>query len=588
MLDKERVRELALKHALINAVRFGGKANFNAVISKIFAEDPSLRRYARDIVAIVREIVDYVNSLSLEEQKGLLQSKWPDALAVRKVEVPKKGIESLPPLPNDDKYDVIVLRFAPNPDFVLHLGSARPAIINYAYKLKYEMMGRRAKFILRFEDTDPRTKRPLPEAYDAIKEDLKWLGIKWDEEYIQSDRLEIYYKMARELIRRGGAYVAAIGTECTPDDLKKSRASGMPCKTRDYDPSYHLELFDKMLEGHFNEGEAVLAVKTDLNHPDPSVRDWIAMRIIDTHRHPHPRVGSKYIVWPTYNFAVSIDDHLMGITHVLRAQEHSINTIKQSYVFRHMGWKQPETIHFGRLRILGDIPLSKSRLRELGIKWDDIRLPTLAGLRNRGVQPEAIWNLILHVGIKPTDATISLENLFAENRRIIEPKANRYMAVFNPVKVIVEGVESDVVAKLPMHPSYPERGFREIRLSPINGKVEIFISGSDALGLRQGSIVRLMELFNIEVLEVSNDMIYARLHSLDVMTARRLGAQIIQWVPPNAIRIKVIKPIGLKLAEEHGLAEPAVRDIAIDEIVQFVRYGFVKKRSEDTFTYVHD
>ncbi|MCG2892961.1 MAG: glutamate--tRNA ligase family protein, partial [Vulcanisaeta sp.] len=217
-LDRERIRELALKHALINAVKFNGKANVNAVVSKVFAEDPSLRSVARDVVQVVREVVDYVNSLSIEEQRNLLLSKWPEALGERRVESYRKGIEDLPPLPNDTKYEVITLRFAPNPDFVLHLGSARPAIINYAYKLKYEKLGRRAKFILRFEDTDPRTKRPLLEAYDAIREDLRWLGIRWDEEYIQSDRLNIYYDIAREIIRRGGAYVAAKDSDCTPDD----------------------------------------------------------------------------------------------------------------------------------------------------------------------------------------------------------------------------------------------------------------------------------------------------------------------------------------------------------------------------------
>lgn len=247
------------------------------------------------------------------------------------------------------------------------------------------------KFILRFEDTDPRTKRPLPEAYDAIKEDLRWLGIKWDEEYVQSDRMGgIYYEIAKKILERGGgAYVAAKDSDCTPDDWKRSKVTGKPCRNRDADPSVNLELFDRMLEGgRYKEGEAVMVIKTDLQHPDPSVRDWVAMRIIDTTKYPHPRVGSKYIVWPTYNFSVSIDDHLMGITHILRAQEHSVNTTKQSFVYTHMGWGgQPEAIHFGRLKIVG-MTLSKTKLKALGIKWDDIRLPTLAGLRNRGIQPE--------------------------------------------------------------------------------------------------------------------------------------------------------------------------------------------------------
>ena len=586
-MDRDRIRDIALKHALINAVKFNGKASMNAVISKVFAEDPSLRSIAREVAQIVKEVVDYVNSLSLDEQRNLLMSRWPEALGERKVESYRKGIEGLPPLPNDSRYEVITLRFAPNPDFVLHLGSARPAIINYAYKLKYEGLGRRAKFILRFEDTDPRTKRPLPEAYDAIREDLKWLGIKWDEEYIQSDRMEIYYDIAKKIIERGGAYVAAKDTECTPDDWKRSKVTGKPCRNRDADPSINLELFDRMLEGRYGEGEAIMVIKTDLQHPDPSVRDWVAMRIIDTTKYPHPRVGSKYIVWPTYNFSVSIDDHLMGITHILRAQEHSVNTVKQSFVYAHMGWEQPEAIHFGRLKIVG-MTLSKTKLKSLGIKWDDIRLPTLAGLRNRGIQPEAIWNVILQVGVKPTDATISSANLFAENRKIIEPRANRYMAVIDPVKVIIEGVTEELTAKLPMHPSYPERGFRSITLKPVDGKVTVYIGRSDYEKVGVGSVIRLMELINIEVTSKGESQLITRVHSRDLENARKVNAPIIQWVPPDGSPIRVLRPEELKLIEDAGLAEPAVEQVANGEIVQFMRYGFVKKIEHGRFIYVHD
>ncbi|ADN51859.1 glutamate--tRNA ligase [Vulcanisaeta distributa] len=586
-VDKDRVKDIALKHALINAVKFNGKASMNAVISKVFAEDPSLRPMAKEVAQIVKEVIDYVNSLSIDEQRNLLMSKWPEALGERKVETYKKGIEDLPPLPNDSKYEVITLRFAPNPDFVLHLGSARPAIINYAYKLKYEGLGKKAKFILRFEDTDPRTKRPLPEAYDAIKEDLRWLGIRWDEEYIQSDRLGIYYEIARKILEKGGAYVAAKDSGCTPDDWKKSKVTGKPCKNRDADPSVNLELFDRMLEGHYKEGEAVMVIKTDLQHPDPSVRDWVAMRIIDTTKYPHPRVGSKYIVWPTYNFSVSVDDHLMGITHILRAQEHSVNTIKQSFIYVHMGWEQPEAIHFGRLKIVG-MTLSKTKLKALGIKWDDIRLPTLAGLRNRGIQPEAIWNIMLQVGVKPTDATISSANLFAENRKIIEPKANRYMAVIDPIKVIIEGVTEELTAKLPMHPSYPERGFRTLTLKPINNEITVFISKSDYDKAGPGSVIRLMELANIEVMSKGSDSLTARIHSRDLESARRVNAPIIQWVPPNGLPMRVVRPEDLKLVEDVGLAEPGVEQVSNGEIIQFMRYGFVKKVERDRFIYVHD
>ncbi len=408
-----------------------------------------------------------------------------------------------------------------------------------------------------------------------------------DEEYVQSDRMGIYYDIAKKIIERGGAYVAAKDTECTPDDWKRSKATGKPCRNRDADPSINLELFDRMLEGRYGEGEAIMVIKTDLQHPDPSVRDWVAMRIIDTTKYPHPRVGSKYIVWPTYNFSVSVDDHLMGITHILRAQEHSVNTVKQSFIFKHMGWEQPEAIHFGRLKIVG-MTLSKTKLKSLGIKWDDIRLPTLAGLRNRGIQPEAIWNVILQVGVKPTDATISSANLFAENRKIIEPRANRYMAVIDPVKVIIEGITEELTAKLPMHPSYPERGFRTITLKPVDDKVMVFIGRSDYDKAGVGSVIRLMELINIEVASKGEGQLIARVHSRDLESARRVNAPIIQWVPPNGLPIRVLRPEDLKLIEDAGLAEPAVEQVANGEVVQFMRYGFVKRVGHDRFIYVHD
>ncbi len=252
-----------------------------------------------------------------------------------------------------------------------------------------------------------------------------------------------------------------------------------------------------------------------------------------------------------------------------------------------MGWEQPEAIHFGRLKIVG-MTLSKTKLKALGIKWDDIRLPTLAGLRNRGIQPEAIWNIMLQVGVKPTDATISSANLFAENRKIIEPRANRYMAVIDPVKVVIEGVTEELTARLPMHPSFPERGFRTITLKPVDDKVTVFISKPDHDKAGPGSVIRLMELVNIEVMSKGEGALVARIHSKDLESARKVNAPIIQWVPPDGLPIRVIRPDDLKLIEDTGLAEPAVEQVSNGEIIQFMRYGFVKKVGHDKFIYVHD
>ncbi|MFB6489766.1 MAG: glutamate--tRNA ligase [Thermoproteus sp. AZ2] len=571
------LEDIALKYALANAVKYGGRANPGAVMSKIMAEMPELRPRAREVKAVVEAVVEKVNAMSLEEQKALLASRWPEALEEKKkAEEKRPGIESLQPLPEAEKG--VVVRFAPNPDFVLHLGSARPAILNYAYRLKYG-----GKFILRFEDTDPRIKRPLVteevNAYDAIREDLKWLGVRPDEEYIQSSRMEIYYEYAKKLIELGGAYVDL----CKPEEWRRLRNAGKACPHREQSADENLELWEKMLRGDFGEGEAVLRVKTDLAHPDPSVRDWVAFRIIDTSKAPHPLVGDKYIVWPTYNFAVSIDDHLMGVTHVLRAQEHSVNTTKQSYIFKHFGWRQPVTIHFGRLKIEGG-SLSKSKLKALKLKYDDITLPTLAGLRNRGILPEAIWELILSVGIKPSDSTVSMANLYAINRKLLDPRANRYMFVADPVKLYINLSERRAV-KLPMHPGAPERGYRTYELGP--GEISVYISRRD-LGL---GAFRLMEFINAKVVGQIGDGYRAEPIGASVEEARRLGLPIIQWVPEGGLGAAVVRPEGIgKIVREEGLVEPHASALAEGEAVQFVRYGFVKLSDKKrlTFTYIHE
>ncbi|MEM2025114.1 MAG: glutamate--tRNA ligase family protein, partial [Desulfurococcaceae archaeon] len=318
----EKVREVAYKHAIINAVKHGGKADLKAVVSKVAGELPDIRRSIKDYIEVVKGAVDEVNKLTIEEQLSIAKSNWPEAVEERAGEYRKE----LPPLPGAGEGKVVT-RLAPNPDFSLHLGNARPALLNYWYARIYS-----GKMILRFEDTDPRIKSPFPDTYESIKRDLKWLGVQWDEEYIQSLRLPLFYKVTRELIKRGGAYVDL----CNNKEFKTYRNHGKACPHRDSPVETQIEEYDKMLEGAYEEGEAVVRVKTDLNHPDISIRDWVALRIIDTSKTPHPITGERYSIWPTYNLAAAVDDHLMGVTHILRAKEHVTNTAKQKYLYDHM------------------------------------------------------------------------------------------------------------------------------------------------------------------------------------------------------------------------------------------------------------
>ncbi|MEM0335691.1 MAG: glutamate--tRNA ligase [Thermofilum sp.] len=568
------VRQIARKHALANAVKFGGVARVDAVVSKVFAEVPELRKQARDVVKVVQEVVEEVNAMSREDQERLLAEIWPDAFKVEK----KREEKRLPPLPRVEELGgFVVTRFAPNPDFALHLGSARPAVLSFYYAKRMY----RGKFILRFEDTDPKTKRPMPEAYDAIREDLKWLGVSWDEEYIQSLRMEIYYEHAKMLIERGGAYVCLHSRE----EISRMRSLGIPDPCRDLPVEVQLERWDRMLSGEYGEEEAVVRIKTDPAHPNPSVRDWIAMRIIDTSKYPHPLVGDKYIVWPTYNYACALDDHLMGVTHILRGEEHAVNTLKQEYIYRHMGWKPPVGIHFGRLN-LGGMILSKSVMRK-GIEkglfegWDDIRLGTLKALRRRGILPETIWELILEVGLRPSSARISVEKLHAVNRKLLEPRANRYMFVTEPLTVVkLEGLSMPAVAEIIVHPSFPERGRRRIELK----EHRVFVGEE----VKRMGEVRLMGLGNFSVrgdalIFLNNDVSYAKEKNL----------QIVQWAPvEGAVPGEVLKAAGTKIEEVKGYGEPEIARLPVGEQVQLVRVGFAKveKKGEEgvVFIYTHD
>ncbi len=568
--NDELIKEIK-GHALKNAVDHGGKAAVGPVISKILGNHPELRGNAREVASLVRKVVEEVNALPKEEQQKILQQEFPDLLHYRKKEESKE----LPPLPKVKGFGRVKTRFAPNPDFFIHLGNARPAILSYEYARKYGGI-----MVLRFEDTDPKTKPPLPEAYREIKEDLKWLGIKWDEEYIQSLRMELYYEYARKLIEAGGAYVDL----CSQEEFRKYKLTGRPCPHRDQGIDRGLELFDKMISGFFTEGEAVLRVKTDYRLKDPSIIDWVGFRIIDTDKHPHPLTGSRYVAWPTYNFAAGIDDHLMGITHILRGKEHFHNTVKQSYLYRHFGWKYPEVINLGRLHLEG-LVLSKSLIKKL-LKENpgkfegpyDVRFGTIASLRNRGIEPETIRQLILEVGIKPSDAKISWENIAAMNRKLIDPKVPRLMAVLQPLKLMVKDYRGPKYVEIPKHPVNRDLGTRRLNISLIdNDNMALFLVERQDVetGFKVGGL-RLMELCNIKIEKIYHNVAEASYIGNDLQLARKEGYPIIQWVPERErvpLRIKV--PEGLEMKVKEGWGEVHLREIEVGGKVQLVRYGFV-------------
>lgn len=561
------IKNLIRKFALLNAIKHEGKAQAGPVIGKVLAEKPELKTNAKEITVLIDKVVSEINALPLEEQKRIVEENWPEMLAKEKVE----EVRMLPPLPNVDKYSMVITRFSPNPDCVLHLGSARAIILSHEYARMYC-----GKFILRFEDTDPKLKRPVLEFYNRIREDLTWLECKPDEEYIQSDRIPVYYEYAEKLLGDGNAYVCT----CQPQDFRGKVLAQKPCPCRDLPTEEHLENWSRMLEGKYKEGEAVVRVKTDLTHPNPAVRDWPALRVIDIEKCPHPRVGDKYRVWPLYNFACGLDDHLMGVTHIIRGKEHLTNMVRQEYMYCHLGWQYPEATHYGRLKIRGAY-LSKSKIVQ-GIReglyndWDDPRLATFAALRRRGITPTAIKKLIIDVGPKTSDVVLSWENLYAYNRKILDSKVNRYFFVQTPIQLSVRNIPKTFNVRLRLHPEYPEKGFREHSIKPagVGNAALLWVSRRDAEVLAVGSMIRLMELFNIKIEKVEAYSAEASFISEAYDEARKVEAPLIHWVPVGAdMPCQVIMPDGTIV---EGIAESTCKKLKLDDVVQFERFGFVR------------
>jgi len=568
--ENVEIRESIRKIALLNALHYGGKAQIQSVLGRLLAERPILRARIKEASSVVAEVVKEVNRLSLHEQRKMVEEKWPEALVKEKVEE-KIG---LPPLPNVEKYGCIVTRFSPNPDCVLHLGSARAIILSHEYAKMYGGL-----FYLRFEDTDPRLKKSALKFYDSIREDLTWLGCKWDAEFIQSDRLPIYYEHAEKLLRDSKAYVCT----CKREEFQKKVIDKQPCPCRNLPPEEQIIRWKRMLDGTYGEGEAVVRIKTDLNHPNPAIRDWPALRIIDTKRYPHPRVGSKYRVWPLYNLACGIDDHLMGVTHIIRGKEHLTNQKRQEYMYQHFGWDYPEAIHYGRLKITG-ASLSKSKILEglrsgLYKNWDDPRLATFAALRRRGITPGAIRRLMVEVGPKAVDVTLSWENLYAYNRKIVDPTANRYFFVHDPKRLAVKSLPRAFTAQVPLHPDYRDRGFRCFEIKPEKGEASFWVSGEDMNILVKGKKVRFMGLFNFQVEKVNEHRIEAVFHSEPYGEAKKLGMPLIHWVPIGmGIQCDVVMPDASMV---RGVAEDACKGLQQGEVIQFERFGFVRVDSLD-------
>ncbi len=534
------------KYALLNANKHKGNANPGAVMGSIMSNEPALRKEAKKIGPIANNIITKINEMSLEDQKKKMNTLGIEVEKKKKEK--EKGLGELP-----GKHKNVIMRFAPNPSGPLHIGHARAAVPNGEYTKKYD-----GKLILRIEDTDP--KRIYPPAYDMIQEDLKWLNIDIDEVFYQSDRFPVYYEYAEKLIEIGAAYMCT----CDGEDFKKLKDNCEACSCRDQSFEENLKLWKEFSE--MEAGKAVLRIKTDIKHKNPAIRDWVAMRIVEEE---HPRIGTKYRIYPMMNFSVAIDDHLMGMTHVLRGKDHLANSEKQKYLYEHMNWDVPEFIHYGRLK-MEDIPLSTSKAME-GIEngnytgWDDPRLGTLQAIAKRGIQSKTIYDLMIEIGVKISDSVISWKKIYGLNRNILEEKANRYFFVENPEKIHVNNIDKEKIAipetiERPLHPDFLDRGNRNLSFDG-----DVYISKND---LNDG-LFRLMDLLNIDIKDKT-----AIYHSDSFEEAREKKMKIIQWVPSiDNVKTKIVMNDGLTI---EGLSEPDCKNLKIGDIVQFERFGFAR------------
>ena len=576
-MDNSEIKRLLWIYSLENSVKFGGVPNVKAVLGKLMGQHSELRSQIKEIKPILDVIVLEISKLTPQEQKTKLIDLKPDALEKK---VSKKEKKELPELLNIQNYDKIVMRLAPYPSGALHIGNARMVILNSEYAKKYD-----GDLILIFDDTigspkslrnTPKAKYVLPEAYKLIEDGLKWLGITYSKVYYKSDRLEIYYEYCEKLIQDNIAYVCF----CSAADFKtKYKTLKKDCPHRNKSLSINLNEWENMLKRKYHEREVVVRLKTGMKHKDPALRDQIIMRISEAE---HPRVGNRYLVWPMMEFAWAIDDYLIGVSHILRGSDLVKEDVIEDFIWDHFGWKKAEFIHYGRLNFSGlseneENLLSKTKARNniangIYSGWDDPRTWSLQSLKMRGIEPKALKDSLLDLGLSINAINFSVNWLYSKNKNIIDEHSNRYFFVEEPVIIEINDVPFvNFIAEPLLQPNDPQKGRRKIAVKTTNKQLLILISRKDAGKLITDQIIRLKDLINIKItsIKVNAGKIQALFHSFDL----NRDYTIIQWVPKEEnVKVSIIKPDGTVVM---GYGEKNLQNIPLKKPIQFERYGFV-------------
>ncbi|MBS3115965.1 glutamate--tRNA ligase [Candidatus Woesearchaeota archaeon] len=567
--DTSAMQKTILKFALKNAADFSGKVNKNVVLGQTLRERPEFKKEVPFLIKEIENVVKKVEALTVEQIQKKLLTIAPELLQQKEEVLPGP----LKPLPNATIGKVVV-RIAPSPSGPLHIGHAYGVALNHEYAKMYG-----GKLLLRIEDTNP--ENIYPPAYELIERDAQWLtGNGVAQVIVQSSRLGIYYDYAEKLVAVGKAYVCT----CNADEWRDMKNKGTPCSCRSLTQKEQLLRYAKMFN-NYAEGEAILRLKTNIKDKNPAMRDFGILRIVE---HVHPKMGKEQRVWPLMVYSVAIDDHELGVTHVLNGKDHADNAIKEKMIMEYLGWKSPEYKHWGRINFDGfELSTSKTKIaieRKQYQDWEDIRLPFLPALRRRGYQAIAFHRFALEMGLSLNDKTVTMEEFWKSinsfNRELIEPKAYRYFFIDKPKEIMIKSlVKKEVFINL--HPDFPEQGKR---LLHVNGK--FFISTEDSLDLAAKRIHRLMDCCNFKVDKVGFS--FASADYKEYKNAENKG-KIIHWLPVNeTIDGEILMPDGTTL---QGKGEKNMQSLNEGDIIQLERMFFArvdkKEKNKISLWYLH-
>jgi glutamyl-tRNA synthetase len=537
---KEKIRAYALE----NAIEYG-EARVDKVLSRLFNEGLG-RVEVKRVMHLIKKEVKKINKYD-KKTKELQFGKIKNLVKKKRK---KRGLKEL-----ENTEGKVRLRLAPFPSGALHIGNAKTYILNSLYAEKYD-----GELLLVIDDTiGSEEKSIVKDAYKLIPEAFEWLGIEYKKPVIyKSDRLKTYYKYAKKLIKKEEAYVC----ECGKEELRKNRRKGVECSCRQFPVKKQLERWKEMFKAE--PGDFTLRIKTNMQDPNPAFRDRVLFRISDR---KHPKVGKKYRVWPMLEFSWAIDDHLLGISHIIRGKDLMIESEMEKHIWEIFGWEEPEIIHTGMARIKG-AKISKSKAQKevksgeyLG--WEDPRTWSIQSLKKRGFQPEAIKKFVKKMGLSEKDVTIPIKKLYAINRKMIDRKADRYSFIENPRELKLKNKPKIKEVEVKIHPEKKTK--RKIK---VNG---IFISEKDYKKY-QGKEVRLMHLFNV------------KLGKGEFTSKENKDIPKINWVSKN-IKAKIMMPNGKWL---EGIVEEGVKKVRKGEVIQFERFGFVKlDKKNSEFWFAH-